>query len=100
MESDYELWAAWMRCVASSLYLEKKFNVSGKEIAENLDGLEQVKDRGDMLKWCSRTYDRYHKLRNNVETLDSIEEVKLYLKEKNAHLGNLLSLYDDIIVIS
>lgn len=107
IESDYELWAAWLRCVASSLYLEHKFKdsfdlvtgLSKKEVLVNLDGLSDVPvnkwQRGDALKWCSKTYDVNHKLRFAVETLDSIEKVRLFLeplKSKNIGLQNLLKL--------
>lgn len=107
IESDYELWAAWLRCVASSLYLEHKFKnsfdlvtgLSKKEVLVNLDGLSNVPvnewQREDALKWCSSTYDANHKLRFAVETLDSIEEVRLFLeplKSRNIGLHNLLEL--------
>jgi hypothetical protein len=47
IEGDYNLWASWLRCVASSLYLEHKFKnsfdlitgLSKKEVLANLDGL-------------------------------------------------------------
>ena len=107
IEEDYKLWHAWLRCVASSLYLEHKFKAdfdlvtgkSKKAILINLDGLSEigVKDwtREQALKWCSNTYDIHHNLRFSVETLDSIEEVRTFLKplqEKNIGLMNLLSL--------
>lgn len=107
IENDYELWASWLRYVASSLYLEHKFKdsfdlvtgLSKKEVLVNLDGLSDVPvdewQREDALKWCSNTYDTCHKLRFAVETLDSIEEVRLFLeplKNKNVGLHNLLKL--------
>lgn len=107
IESDYELWASWLRCVASALYLEHKFKdsfdlvtgLSKKEVLVNLDGLSDVPvnewQREDALKWCSNTYDVHHKLRFAVETLDSIEKVRLFLeplKNKNVGLHNLLKL--------
>jgi hypothetical protein len=107
IESDYELWASWMRCVASSLYLEHKFKdsfdlvtgLSKKEVLVNLNGLSDVPvnswKREDALKWCSDTYDVNHNLRFTLETLDSIEEVRLFLeslKSKNIGLHNLLKL--------
>jgi hypothetical protein len=107
IESDHKLWAAWLKCVASSLYLEHKFKdsfdlvtgLSKKEVLVNLNGLSNVHvnewQRSDALKWCSDTYDVNHKLRFAVETLDSIEEVRLFLeplKSKNIGLCNLLKL--------
>jgi hypothetical protein len=107
IESDYEFWASWLRCVASSLYLEHKFKdsfdlvtgLSKKEVLVNLEGLSDVPinewQREDALKWCSDTYDTNHKLRFAVETLDSIEEVRLFLeslKSKGIGLFNLLTL--------
>ena len=107
IESDYELWASWLRCVASALYLEHKFKdsfdmvtgLSKKEVLVNLNRLSAVPvndwQREDALKWCSDTYDVNHKLRFSIETLDSIEEVRLFLeplKDKNIGLCNLLKL--------
>ena len=107
IESDYELWASWLRCVASALYLEHKFKdsfdlvtgLSKKQVLANLDGLSAISvndwQREDALKWCSDTYDVNHKLRFSVETLDSIEEVRLFLRplrDKNIGLHNLLQL--------
>lgn len=107
IEKDYELWASWLRCVASALYLEHKFKdsfdlitgLSKKEVLVNLDGLSNVPvnewKREDALKWCNDTYDVNHKLRFSVETLDSIEEVRLFLeplKGENIGLNNLLKL--------
>jgi len=107
IESDHNHWALWLRCVASSLYLEHKFKdsfdlvtgLSKKEVLVNLDGLSNVPvnewQRNDALQWCSDTYDPNHKLRFAVETLDSIEKVRLFLeplKNKNIGLNNLLTL--------
>lgn len=107
IENDYLLWASWLRCIASSLYLEHKFKdsfnlvtgLSKKEVLVNLDGLSNVPvnewQREDALKWCSDTYDVNHKLRFAVETLDSIEEVRLFLEQlesKKIWLHNLLKL--------
>jgi hypothetical protein len=87
------------------LYLEHKFKdsfdlvtgLSKKEVLVNLEGLSKIAvsewQREDALKWCSNTYDTKHRLRFAIETLDSIEEVRLYLeplKSKNIGLRNLL----------
>ena len=89
------------------MYLEHKFKdsfdlvtgLSKKEVLVNLNGLSAVPvndwQREDALKWCSDTYDPNHKLRFSIETLDSIEEVRLFLKplkDKNIGLCNLLKL--------
>jgi hypothetical protein len=110
IEPDYLLWAAWLRSVAASLYLEHKFKdsfdlvtgLSRKEVLHNLNGLSDVPvhewQREDALKWCSDTYDIHHKLRFAVETIDSIEEVRLFLeqlKSKNIGLSNLLELKNE-----
>lgn len=107
IEGDYELWSTWLRCVASSLYLEHKFKdsfdlVTGpskKAILININGLSNISigewTREGALNWCSETYDANHNLRFSVETLDSIEEVRLFLKplkSKNIGLANLLKL--------
>lgn len=99
IESDYDLWAAWLRCVADALYLEHKFlkefreitGKSKKEILVNLDGLSDIGvhewDRASILKWCSDTYDTSHNLRFSVETMDSIEVVRLYLEPLRNKVG-------------
>ena len=98
-EKDYELWSAWLRCVASALWLEDLFtaeiHTAKKQIVDNLDGFQRINSRADVLLWCSKTYDVYHKLRNNVETLDSVEVVRVYLKENNKDLNSMLKLIDE-----
>ena len=102
LEKDYELWNTWCKCVASAIYLEDKFKKevkeSNKEVYKNLEGLHLWASGGkpEILKWCSTTYDVNHKLRFAVETLDSIEPIRVYLKNKstdeNIHLHNLLKM--------
>lgn len=78
IEGDYELWSTWLRCVASSLYLEHKFKdsfdlVTGpskKAILININGLPNISigewTREGALNWCSETYDANHNLRFSV----------------------------------
>jgi hypothetical protein len=100
LRHDHLLWSDWLRVVASAIYLEQcfedEFKSCGKEISSNLNGLDEIPtfywDRYDALRWCSDTYDVRHPLRNNVETIDSIEEVRQFLKslDRGVSLLNLV----------
>lgn len=104
VEDQHILWSTWMKCVASSLYLEHKFKsdfdmVTGpskKSILVNLELLSDVDindwTKQDAYEWCEKTYHANHPLRFSVETLDSIESVRKFLKQKNKGLSNLLVL--------
>lgn len=97
-------WSTWMKCVASSLYLEHKLKsdfdiVTGPSKKSILANLELLSDVGvndwtkqDAYEWCKKTYHVNHPLRFSVETLDSIESVRKFLKQKNKGLNDLLVL--------
>ena len=76
------------RCLSSSLILElalsEKFISNKKEIFKHLGGLKPITDSmSDEEKLAviqsefERLYDPNHPVRNNLETLDSIEEVRI-----------------------
>lgn len=98
ISNDYYLWSTWMGCISSALYLETLFpdeiGECGKSVYANLGNFRYVESRGDLLKWCSDTYDPYHPLRNSVETLDSIEEVREYLTNKSAEVGHHIGIHN------
>lgn len=85
--------ACWLRNIAGALYLESILpEVSKlKPILTNVPELPEL-DAKEVEQWTWQTYDVYHPLRNNVELIDSIESVRLYLKEKDAWVGNILEL--------
>lgn len=102
LEKDSNLWAAWSRCVASAVYLESKFwkevQLTNKPVYANLEGRQRWVggDKHMYLDWCQKTYNVNHPLRFAVETLDSIEEIRVFLLNKSeevgysVHLNNLL----------
>lgn len=85
ISSEDSLMGAWLQCIADALVFEelypKEVKEAGKDIWDNLDGFINLEcDPNpyieDIIKWGLRTYDRFHPLRNNVETLDSIEVIR------------------------
>ena len=66
------------------LLLEEKFKdkvvISNKEINKYLD-LENTTDVSKILDKAKELYDPKNKVRFAVETFDSIEEIRIYLKE-------------------
>lgn len=100
LDQDYNLWATWSRCIASAIYLENMFwddvQACNKSVYTNLEGREKwvYGVKADVLEWCSMTYDPHHKLRFAVETLDSIESVRLYLENKSKEVGYHVSLHN------
>lgn len=104
IKEDEALWDAWLRCVAGSLYMEylypNEVTLCNKSVYKYMDEFELVKTSEQAIQWANKTYRTDHKLRFAVETLDSIEEVRVYLAkvsekyEKHIHLYNLLYLSD------
>ena len=95
LEKGCTLYGTWYKCIAGAIYLEFLFKSeveqAGKLIYRNLPELSTF-THGDssILKWAEKTYDVNHPLRNNVETLDNVEEVKVFLETHNKNLFNLL----------
>lgn len=82
----YTLFSSWLKAVAEAVEIEAALGEtisSVKPISKYLGNLpENYEDK--ILLWCNATYDVYHPLRNNVELLDSIEEVRVYRKKKES----------------
>jgi hypothetical protein len=97
LQEDYPLWSAWSTCVASAICLEVLFDkevaLAKKQIWTHLEGRENWTEvtKEAALQWCSQTYDVYHPLRNNVETLDNIEEIRGFLKKHNLDIQNVVT---------
>lgn len=77
----------------NALKLEKKFGEdikrAGKEINENLD-LKLVTEPEDIYNEFLRLYDVYHPVRNSVETLDSIESIRLWMKDHPEYFNKFM----------
>lgn len=93
--------AEWMRLVASCLYLESKYkqaldNAERGQIMANLELSEvDVWGKEKAVEWYNKTSDHDHPLRYMVETITSVEDVRIYLKTlraKNIGFNNLLRL--------
>lgn len=71
------LQASWMRCIINAVYIDVIYDTSkfGKPIISELDFVDSM-DHEWKEEYFTKTYSVYHPLRNNVETLDSIEEVR------------------------
>ena len=95
LEKGHTLYATWYKCIAGAIYLEFLFKneveQAGKSIYHNLPEISTF-THGDnsIAKWAEKTYDVNHPLRNNVETLDSVEKVRMFLEIHNKNLSNLL----------
>lgn len=77
------------------LILEVKFqdevNMSKKQINKYLD-LPEITSEDEILKLFLELYDTYSKVRFAVETFDSIEEIRVYLKNNRDIYNKLLPL--------
>lgn len=62
----------------------------GKGIYEHLDGLKSFNSQDECISWCLKTYSVHHKLRDNVETLDNVEAIRVFLKQRDLRVGNLI----------
>lgn len=62
---------------------------AGKEIDDTLD-LQLVEGDDAIRQEFLRLYDIYHPVRNNVETLDSIESVRVWMKEHPEFFNKLM----------
>lgn len=91
LENTSILFSDWLRCIASAILLEtvykEVFEINGKPIGNTLPELPTNITEQSSLEWANITYDRYHPTRNNVETLDSIEEVKVYFNQVSDAYG-------------
>ena len=83
LREDHLLYSAWIACVYNALKLEKMFPDEVKQAKKPILSEIDIRDGDTALSWAERTYDPYHQLRNNVETLDSIEAIRVYIKEND-----------------
>lgn len=102
--SDKVLPKAYFLLIHNSLILEKKFqsvvNESKKQILIHLF-VSHTTDVDEIYKTFEKLYSPYSKVRFGVETLDSITEVRDYIKSKDSPKGNtffrtFLKLRDEI----
>lgn len=77
---------SWFKWIQISLKMEQMFtddiHLAGKPIAKEIE-IKSITNKEEAMEYFNETYDRYHPLRNNVETLDSVEEVRIYYKNNN-----------------
>lgn len=103
VKNNNNLWVTWLKSVAAALYLECLFKEdvekANKPIFKHIGVLGNGSyGKNSIFNWCANTYDPYHPLRFNVETIDNIESIRTYLKDKSeekgfhVHLHNLLEL--------
>jgi hypothetical protein len=66
------------------LYFTKEIKTVGKEILKHLEDLKPITDHMTVEEKLAviqsefdRLYDPYHPVRNNLETLDSINEIRI-----------------------
>lgn len=80
------IYYSWFKWILFSLKMEKKYTDivqgSGKHILKHIE-IKPIFSKEDAMDYFNETYDRYHILRNNVETIDNVEEVRQYLKKIN-----------------
>lgn len=80
----YDHWVKYLIIIHNSLLIEEKFEnefkVSDKEINRYLK-LPNTTNFNEIIKLCQDYYDSSNKVRFGIETKDSIEEVRIYLKE-------------------
>ncbi len=90
---DKKLYSAYFNQIIDSLILELFFydeiKLAGKEILKNLDQLDLLTNnmtddtKMNIIKnQFDKLYDVYHPLRNNIETLDSIEKIRLLISKQ------------------
>ena len=80
------IYYSWFKWVQIALKVEQMFtdhiHLTGKAIAKHID-IKSIKNKEEAMEYFNETYDTYHPLRNNVESLDSVEEVRIYYKNNN-----------------
>lgn len=80
------IYYSWFKWIQIALKLERMFtdeiHTAGKPIAKHID-IKPITDKESAMEYFIDTYDRYHPLRNNVETLDSVEVVRIYYKNND-----------------
>lgn len=79
----YDHWVKYLIILHNTLLMEEKFEnefkLSGKEINKFLD-LENTNDFYEIIEIAKKYYDSNNPVRFGIETKDSIEEVREYLR--------------------
>ena len=83
-----DFYASWINAIRWALEMEGLYKadiqLAGKPIRDEVikSDLDKVDLTNilDVALWSQRTYDVYHALRNNVETLDSVESVRVHMQ--------------------
>lgn len=92
----YDFWIKYLIIIHNSLLMEEKFQnefkISGKEINKHLKLLNTT-DFNKMIKLSQNYYDSNSKVRFGIETMDSIEEVRIYV---NKLIDSDVNFYDKI----
>jgi hypothetical protein len=92
----YDFWVRYLTIIHNSLLIEERFEnefkISEKEINKFLN-LKNTNDFSEIIELCNNYYDFNNRVRFGIETKDSIEEVRKYIKtlEKNG-----IKFYDKI----
>jgi len=90
---DYDLAVTYFIILHNFLIVERRFvddiKLCNKEINKYLK-LEELNNEKDVYKKFLELYDVYHTVRNNVETLDSIDSVREYLSNRPELFRQLL----------
>ena len=79
----HDIWIRFLTALHNFLHIEEKFidevKLNNKEINKHLI-LPKTKDFDEIINICKKYYDNNNKVRFGLETLDSIEEVRNYIK--------------------
>jgi len=79
----YDTWVRYLIIIHNSLLIEEKFEnefkICGKEINKFLN-LTPTNDFSEIIELCKNYYEPNNKVRFGIETKDSIEEVRNYIK--------------------
>lgn len=81
-KNDYAVQYSFFEWCVKGLMLEEMFEtpfrVSGKELLKHFD-IPEVNTLEEINNYFIEIYNVHHPIRNNVETMDNIEEVRQYL---------------------
>jgi len=84
-DSEHNLAKTYFIILYNFLIVERMFYdevvAANKEINKNLK-VEKLNSAKDVLKKFEELYDTHHIIRTNVETLDSIEPIRIFLRKR------------------
>lgn len=82
VKDKYALQYSWFEwCIKGLMYeemFEDQFKLAGKELLKHFN-IPQVNTYKEINSYFMEIYDVYNPIRNNIETMDSIEEVRQYI---------------------